>query len=44
MCFCFCLVATDSPYDLLPVVMDNIGQVVRQRIASGVGQFLMLEQ
>lgn len=43
MCFCFCLVATDSPYDLLPVVMDNIGQVVRQRIASGVGRFLQLE-
>jgi hypothetical protein len=31
MCFCFCLIATDSPFNLLPVILDNLQEVGRQR-------------
>ncbi|MBI1313817.1 redoxin domain-containing protein [bacterium] len=44
MCFCFCLVATDSPTDLKPLVMDNIRHVVQQRIKGRLGQFPLLQQ
>ncbi len=36
MCFCFCLIATDSPFNLLPVIFDNIKAVERQRNQVGI--------